>query len=65
MKVGDKVEVLDEGLATLRRLCPEMPPNHHGAVDRILENGDLLVLFDDTKQVAPYPPKLVAHRESK
>jgi len=30
--VGDLVEVLDEGLAMLRRLCPDMPPNHHGRV---------------------------------
>jgi hypothetical protein len=32
LKVGDDVEVLDAGLAMLRRLCPAMPPNHHGRV---------------------------------
>lgn len=53
--VGDKIEVQDAGLEMLRKLCPGMPPNHYGMVDEILSDGTLMILFDDTKQVAPYP----------
>ncbi len=35
LKVGDQVEVIDEGLAMLRRLCPGMPPNHRGRIEEI------------------------------
>lgn len=38
LQVGDFVKVLDEGLAMLRRLCPDMPPNHHGRVCRLSGN---------------------------
>lgn len=38
LKCGDEVEVLDEGLAMLRRRCPGQPPNHHGRVSEIHDN---------------------------
>ena len=60
-KVGDKVLVLDEGLAMLRRICPDMPPNHHGVVSEVWDDGTLLILFDD-EQAAPYQPNMVRHR---
>lgn len=62
--IGDPVEVIDEGLAMLRRLCPGMPPNHHGTVSEIWDDGTLLILFDDTEQAAPYPPSDVRRRVS-
>jgi len=61
-KKGDKVEVLDEGLANLRKLQPQQPPNHHGIIDEIWQDGSLLILFDDTRQAAPYPRHLVQPR---
>lgn len=61
--VGDKIEVLDEGLAMLRRICSDQPPNHYGEVSEIWDNGNtLLILFDDTEQAAPYPSNLVRLR---
>ena len=42
--VGDLVEVLDTGLAMLRRLCPDQPPNHHGRVSEI-KGDDIFVEF--------------------
>jgi alkanesulfonate monooxygenase SsuD/methylene tetrahydromethanopterin reductase-like flavin-dependent oxidoreductase (luciferase family) len=57
--VGDRVEVLDEGLAMLRRLCPDQPPNHHGRVSEI--DGDtIFVEFPidggyEHSQCSPYP----------
>ena len=59
---GDLVEVLCPGLASLRAICPDLPPNHHGTVKEIEDNGMVLIEFpigeDDIKehsQVAPYP----------
>ena len=64
--IGDSVEVLDEGLAMLRRLVPDMPPNHHGTVIEIWEDGTILVDFplpgENHSQSAPYPPCLVIKR---
>jgi len=63
LKVGDDVEVLDAGLAMLRRMCPGMPPNHHGRVESI--NGDtIMVEFPngDHSQSAPYPRSEVRKR---
>jgi len=34
-KTGELVQVDDPGLAMLRNLCPDMPPNHYGKVDRV------------------------------
>lgn len=66
--VGDDVEVLDEGLAMLRRLMPNMPPNHHGKVAKIMPDGDILVEFplsgENHSQVAPYPPSMVRKRHN-
>jgi hypothetical protein len=61
-EVGDRVEVLDEGLAKLRAIVPGAPPNHHGVVEEIWSDGNLLIIFDDTEQSAPYPPNLVRLR---
>ncbi len=65
-KVGDLVEVLDPGLAMLRDLYPDMPPNHHGSVGEIWDDGQILVYFPlegkDHSQGAPYPVEMVRHR---
>lgn len=65
--VGDPVEVLDEGLAMLRRICPDMPPNHHGRVQKIV-GDEIWVEFPiggsyANSQVAPYPASMVVHRK--
>ena len=67
LKIGDEVEVLDEGLAMLRKLCPGQPPNHHGRIEEI-ENDTITVEFpiggnyDDHSQSAPYPRHKVRKR---
>lgn len=67
-RVGDEVEVLDEGLARLRQICPEMPPNHHGRVHEI-KRGRVWVEFpidgsyEEHSQVVPYPEHLVRVRK--
>jgi len=65
MKAGDKVEVSDPGLAMLRSLMPELPPNNVGWVHKI-QGDEILVAFpigsEDSKdhyQVAPYPRRMV------
>ena len=65
--VGDPVEVLDQGLAMLRKLCPGMPPNHHGRVAEI--DGDTIMVefpidggYEEHSQVAPYPRSEVKRR---
>jgi hypothetical protein len=67
LQVGDPVEVLDEGLAMLRRIVPGMPPNHHGRVWEI--NGDMIMVefpidgsYEDHSQIAPYPVFMVRKR---
>lgn len=66
LQIGDDVEVLDEGLAMLRRLCPGMPPNHHGRVQEV--NGkSIMVEFPidgsyEHSQVSPYPRDQVRRR---
>ena len=70
MKVGDKVEVMDEGLAMLRRFAPpRAKPNHHGTIAEIWDDGQVLVEFpigdddpDEHSQVAPYPAEMVRLR---
>ena len=67
-KVGDLVEVLDEGLAMLRRLCPDHPPNHHGRVSEI-KGDEIWVEFPldggyEHSQVAPYPASMVRTRSA-
>lgn len=67
LKVGDDVEVLDAGLAMLRRLCPDQPPNHHGRIEAI--DGDTITVefpidgsYDGHSQSAPYPRSEVRKR---
>lgn len=67
LNIGDEVEVLDEGLAMLRRMCPGMPPNHHGRVQEV--NGDSIMVefpidgsYDEHSQMAPYPRGQVRRR---
>ena len=66
LKCGDEVEVLDEGLAMLRRLCPDQPPNHHGRVGYF--KGDVVFVefpIDGSyehSQCSPYPREQVRLR---
>lgn len=57
LKAGDRVYVIDEGLARLRAILKdatgEAPPNHHGTIDYITD-GQALINFDDGA-CAPYP----------
>ena len=72
LKIGDSVEVLDEGLAMLRQIMgPNAKPNHYGFVSEIWEDGTILVEFpigddpiEEHSQVAPYPPNQVIKRVS-
>ena len=70
LKVGDPVEVIDSGLAMLRKLGAGI--NHHGWVQELDYGGtgDILVEFpigdddpDEHSQVAPYPANCVIRRE--
>ena len=69
-EVDDKVLVLDQGLAMLRKFAPPgAKPNHHGTVAEIMDDGYILVQFpigdddpEEHSQVAPYPPHLVRKR---
>lgn len=63
-KVGDRVEVLDPGLAMLRQFSPKgAKPNNIGKVSKIMDKGDILVEFKlsgkNHSQVAPYPENMV------
>lgn len=67
--VGDLVEVMDMGLAMLRQVCPNMPPNHHGRVHRI--DGDFIEVefpidgsYLKHSQCAPYHKRLVKKRSA-
>lgn len=68
--VGDPVEVNDPGLAMIAKFAPEgSPPNNHGYVHEIWEDGTILVNFpigdddmDEHSQVAPYPGYMVSPR---
>ena len=71
LAVGDLVMVDDPGLKALRiamqRATRKSPPNHHGTVAEILDNGMILVEFplsDGGSQVAPYPLKQVRRRDA-
>lgn len=58
LSIGDKVEVLDEGLAMLRRMCPDHPPNNIGIVSAFLPSGLVEIEFpvsgENHTQSAPY-----------
>jgi hypothetical protein len=60
---GDRVQVTDRGLAMLRAIMRESTgrepkPNHHGTVEKILDDGDILIAFDDGG-CAPWLPSEV------
>ncbi len=70
LQVGDRVEVLDPGLANLRAILTkhglDPGPNNHGTVAEIWDDGTILVEFPVNKgeegehsQVAPYPASMV------
>ena len=65
-QVGELVEVLDSGLAMLRSLCTDMPPNHHGRVSEV-RGDEVFVEFPinggyEHSQIAPYPSSGVRKR---
>ena len=70
LKVGDKVAVIDEGLAAVRKFAPKNSrPNNHGTVAEIWDDGmTILVSFpigklkDNHNQIAPYPAEMVYKR---
>ena len=66
VREGDPVEVLDPGLAEIRRIMRaatgrEPAPNHRGVVQET-HGGTAYILFDDTQQLAPYPLSQVRRR---
>ena len=67
LAAGVNVEVPDDGLAALRQICPDMPPNHHGRVVEI--KGDLIMVEFPIggdyshSQIAPYPRAKVRIRK--
>jgi len=62
---GDRVYVTDPALAKMREIMHRMtgqepPPNHHGTVDEVWDDGTLLINFDEdgveaAGNAAPYP----------
>ena len=67
-QVGDDVEVLNEGLAMLRNIMPNMPPNHYGRIESI--DGDTIMVefpidgsYEEHSQCAPYPRHEVRKRQ--
>lgn len=58
-KPGDRVYVIDEGLAQMRAIMARSTgiekPNHHGTVDEVWENGATLLINFDDGVGAPYP----------
>ena len=64
-KQGDRVYVTDPALAQMRAIMrnatgQEPAPNHHGTVEEVWDNGDVLIYFDDGVG-APYPAHEVEH----
>jgi hypothetical protein len=65
-KPGDRVFVIDEGLARLRAIMKQVTgeepsPNHHGTVEEIWDNGNTLLIYFDDGGGAPYPVEDVRH----
>jgi hypothetical protein len=59
VKPGDRVYVTDPGLAQLRQVMRratgvEPPPNHHGTVEDVWDDGRVRITFDGGS-AAPYP----------
>lgn len=66
-KHGDRVYVTDPALAALRDIMrnatgSEPPPNHHGTVEEVWEDG-VLIYFDDGSG-ASYPFNEVRHLDT-
>jgi len=69
-EIGDKVLVIDDGLAAVRKFAPKNArPNNYGTVAEIWDDGKtILVDFpigrkkDNHSQVAPYPVDQVRKR---
>ena len=64
-KKGDRVYVIDVGLAAMRNIMRnatgvEPAPNHHGTVEEVWDSGSVLIYFDDGVG-APYPAADVRH----
>jgi hypothetical protein len=64
-KHGDRVLVTDPALAAIRAIMrnatgKEPAPNHHGTVEEIWGDGQVLIYFDDGVG-APYPASEVEH----
>ena len=69
-KPGDRVYVTDPGLAELRAIMRsaghEPFPNHHGTVNEVWDDGQILIYFDNEDGPglgggAPYPVAEVRH----
>lgn len=57
---GDRVLVTDPGLSSLRMIMRqatgvEPPPNHHGTVEEIWDDGATIRITFDDGVAAPYP----------
>ena len=66
-KKGDKVLVTDPGLAQLRAIMrdatgKEPEPNHHGVVEEVWDDGNILIHFEDGTG-SPWPPSMVRLRK--
>lgn len=65
-KIGEDVEVVDDGLVWLRMMRPDIPPNHHGRVKEVF--GDIIYVefpIDGSyehSQVSPYHRDYVRKR---
>lgn len=62
--VGQRVYVLDEGLAQLRAVMrratgSEPKPNHHGTVAELWDDGETVLIDFDDGCAAPYPVAIV------
>lgn len=62
---GDRVYVTDPALAQMREIMrratgSEPTPNHHGTVEEVWDDGDVLIYFD-VGVGAPYPAGEVRH----
>lgn len=61
---GDRVYVIDPPLAELRAIMSRFGhvayPNHFGTVEEVMDDGDLLIYFDDGSG-APYPAADTRH----
>ncbi len=64
LKIGDEVDVMDQGLLTLQKFAPPgAKPNNRGTIADIWEDGTIEVEFplegENHSQIAPYEPHLI------